>query len=127
MFELMPFENMLSVLTLSGAQVVEFANGLAYWRGEPVAGISFRIETVGGERVARNILIGGAPVELEAEYRMVTNDYLANGGEAPDPIHEPLARLDLPILLRDAFIDYVRERGVIHAELEGRITGGIGP
>jgi 2',3'-cyclic-nucleotide 2'-phosphodiesterase (5'-nucleotidase family) len=126
MFELMPFENMLTVLTLSGTQVLEVADGLARYRGEPIAGFSFRIETVGDERVARDVLIGGEPVELEAEYLLVTNDYLANGGEAPSPIHEPMARQDLPVLLRDAFIDYVREMGVIHPELEGRIRGGIG-
>jgi 2',3'-cyclic-nucleotide 2'-phosphodiesterase (5'-nucleotidase family) len=126
MFELMPFENMLSVLTLSGAQVVEVANGLARWRGEPIAGFSFRIVTEGEERVARDVLIAGDPVELEAEYLLVTNDYLANGGEAPSPIHRPLARQDLPVLLRDALIGYVREIGVIHPQLEGRIRGGTG-
>lgn len=126
MFELMPFENMLSVLTLSGAQIQELADQLAAMRGEPIAGFSFRIGAEGDGRVARDLLIDGAPVDPAAEYRLVTNDYLANGGDAPTPIHEPLAREDLPILLRDALIAYVREMGVIDVELEGRITGGIG-
>ena len=127
MFELMPFENMLSVLTLSGAQVVTLANELAQWRGEPISGFSFRIVSEGGERKAADILVGGDPVEPEREYLLVTNDYLANGGEAPAPIHQPLARRDLPILLRDAFIGYVRDQGVVHPELEGRIRGGTWP
>ena len=126
MFELMPFENMLSVLTLTGAQVEELANQLATMRGEPIAGFTFRIERSGEGRVARDILVDGAPLDPTAEYRLVTNDYLANGGGDLTPLHNPLAREDLPVLLRDAFIEYVIEMGVIRAELEGRITGGIG-
>ena len=126
MFELMPFENMLSVLTLTGAQVQELADALARRRGEPIAGFTFRIETSGEDRVAGDILVGGAPLDLAAEYRLVTNDYLANGGDSMTPFRNPVAREDLPVLLRDAFIQYVREEGVIRAEIEGRITGGIG-
>ncbi len=126
MFELMPFENMLSVLTLSGRQVQELAHGLAAMRGEPIAGFSFRIEAEGEGWVARDLRVGGEPVRPGARYRLVTNDYLANGGGSLTPIHEPLEREDLPILLRDTFIDYVREVGVIRAGIEGRITGGIG-
>ena len=126
MFELMPFENMLSILTLSGSQVQELADGLAAMRGEPIAGFAFRIESQGGEQTARGILVDGVELDLTAQYRIVTNDYLANGGGNLTPLHHPLAREDLPILLRDAFIEYVRERGTIRMELEGRITGGIG-
>jgi 2',3'-cyclic-nucleotide 2'-phosphodiesterase (5'-nucleotidase family) len=126
MYELMPFENMLCILTLSGSQVQELADGLAAMRGEPIAGFTFRIESEGGRRVARDILVDGEELEPNTEYRIVTNDYLANGGGNLTPIHHPLAREDLPVLLRDAFIDYVKEKGTIWIELEGRITGGIG-
>lgn len=124
-FELMPFENRLSVLTLSGDQVQELANQIAGMRGEPIAGFSFRIQEVDGERVARDVRVDGAPVDPQARYRLVTNDYLANGGGNLTPLHHPLSREDLPILIRDALIEYVREVGVIDTELEGRITGGL--
>lgn len=127
MFELMPFENMLSVLTLSGLQVVELANQIAAMRGEPIAGFSFLVAEEAGEWVAREIRVGGEPVDPRARYRLVTNDYLADGGGNLTPLHNPLAREDLPVLLRDAFIGYVRTVGVIDTELEGRIRGGIGP
>ena len=125
-FELMPFENMLSVLTLTGAQVQELADALAARRGEPIAGFTFRIEASGEALVARDILVGGGPLDPSAEYRLVTNDYLANGGDDIAPFLNPVAREDLPVLLRDALIAYVREVGVVRAEIEGRITGGIG-
>jgi 2',3'-cyclic-nucleotide 2'-phosphodiesterase (5'-nucleotidase family) len=126
MYELMPFENMLSVLTLSGSQVQELADDLAAMRGEPIAGFTFRIESQGGQRVARDILVDGEELKPTTQYRIVTNDYLANGGGNLTAIHHPLAREDLPVLLRDAFIEYVEERGTIRVELEGRITGAIG-
>jgi len=126
MFELMPFENMLSVLTLTGAQVQELADALAARRGEPIAGFSLRIEASGDGYIARDVLVGGIPLDPAVEYRIVTNDYMANGGEDLEPLLRPVAREDLPILLRDSFIGYVRELGVVRAEIQGRITGGIG-
>lgn len=126
MFELMPFENMLSVLVLSGSQVKVLCDQLANARGEPIAGFRFHIASEGDRRWAEEIRIGDEPLDSEAEYRLVTNDYLASGGGDLTPLHSPVAREDLNVLLRDAFIDFVRDRGVIEPELEGRITGGIG-
>ncbi len=126
MYELMPFENMLSVLVLSGYQVEALCDELAEGRGAPISGFSFRIESRGNRRTAQDILIGGDPLDLEEEYHLVTNDYMANGGDSYPSLMNPRERLDLPILLRDAFIAYVRHEGVIEPKLEGRITGGIG-
>jgi len=126
MYELMPFENMLSVLVLTGSQVQVLCDQLADMRGEPIAGFSFRIAVEGGSRVAREIMVGDDALDLEAEYRLVTNDYMANGGDAPPILQSPVAREDLPVLLRDAFIEYVRFLGVVEPRLEGRIAGGIG-
>ena len=126
MYELMPFENMLSDLTLSGIQVQELCNQLAEKRGEPIAGFSFRIVSQGQERVAQDILVGGETLDPNAEYRLVTNDYMANGGDSFAALVAPLSRTDLPVLVRDAFIDYIREVGTLHPGLENRITGGIG-
>ena len=127
MYELMPFENMLSVLIFSGDQVKTLCDELAQRRGAPIAGFSFRIETLDGQRTAEDIRIGGDSLDPEGHYRLVTNDYMANGGDSYDALSNPVDRLDLPVLVRDAFIDFVRFKGVIEPKLEGRITGGIGP
>ncbi|MBT8396627.1 MAG: 5'-nucleotidase C-terminal domain-containing protein [Gemmatimonadetes bacterium] len=126
MYELMPFENMLSVLVLSGDQVRELCDQLAEKRGEPIAGFSFRIVTQGQRRVAQDVLVGGKEVDPKARYRLVTNDYMANGGDSFSALEAPLSRTDLPVLVRDAFIEYIREVRVLQPRLEGRITGGIG-
>lgn len=126
MYELMPFENMLSVLVLTGSQVQELCNELAEKRGEPIAGFSFHIGVGDDGRVARDVMVQGQPLEREEDYRLVTTDYLANGGESLSALQSPVSREDLSILLRDAFIDYIRHLGVIEPTMEGRITGGIG-
>jgi len=126
-YELMPFDNLLTVLVLSGEQIQTLCDQVAEVRGEPIAGFSFHISSEAGTRKAEGIRVGGEPLNLSAEYRLVTNDYLANGGGTFTPLHSPLGREDLPVLLRDAFADYVRFKGTIEPALEGRITGGIGP
>ena len=125
-YELMPFENRLSILVLSGEQVLELAHQVAAVGGEPIAGFSFRIHRGAEVPRARDVTVGGKPVEPGARYRLVTNDYLASGGGNLTPLHHPLAREDLPLLLRDAFMEYVREEGVVQPTLEGRIEGGVG-
>lgn len=118
-YELMPFENRMVVLVLSGAEVETLAEQLvAQYGGEPIAGFSFAFDpdtdTVG------NIRIGGTPVDPTARYRLVTSDYLADGGGPP--ILEGLPREELPMLLRDAFIAYFESMGTLTHEIEGRIT-----
>ena len=73
--------------------------------------------------MAREILGRRQTLDPAAEYRLVTNDYLANGGDSFSALQSPISREDLPVLLRDAFIDFVRHMGVIEPRLEGRISG----
>jgi 2',3'-cyclic-nucleotide 2'-phosphodiesterase (5'-nucleotidase family) len=125
MFELMPFENMVAVLVLSGKQVEDLAAVIARRGGEPVAGFGFRIELVGDQRVARDVRVGGEPVDPARRYRLVTNDYLANGGDEFAILLDALEREDLPLLVRDAFMEYLRAIQTIEPRLEGRITGEL--
>lgn len=119
-FELMPFENMMTVLDLSATQVDSLANQLAAARGEPIAGFSFTIDEA--TQKAHDILVNNQPLSADRTYRLVTSDYLANGGGRIAAIWQPLGREDLNMLLRDAFIEYIRGEGTISPAVEGRIT-----
>ncbi len=125
MFELMPFENMVSVVTLTGEQVEELARHIARRGGEPIAGFTLRIEVEGERRVAREVRIGGEAPDPRGLYRLATSDYIANGGDEFEVLTRAVEREDLPLLVRDAFIAYVRERGRIEPRLEGRISGEV--
>lgn len=125
MYELMPFENTVTLLTLRGDQVAELAQTIARRGGEPVAGLSFRIEEEEGQRVAREILVGGDPVAAGRLYKLATSNFLAEGGDGFEVLTRALERKDLPLLVRDAFIEFVREVGVLRFGVEGRIRGQV--
>ena len=118
-FELMPFENMMVVLELTAAQVDTLARQLAAAGGEPIAGFAFSFDEE--TRVPAEIQVAGAPLDPARTYRLVTSDYLADGGGRIGVIWDPVAREDLNMLLRDAFIEYIRTTGSINPVLDGRI------
>jgi 2',3'-cyclic-nucleotide 2'-phosphodiesterase (5'-nucleotidase family) len=119
-FELMPFENMMVVLTISGEQVDSLAQQLAHLGGEAIAGFSFAVEMP--ERRAVDVRVGGEPLDRGATYRLVTSDFVADGGDNIIIYPQPPERELLPVLLRDAFIEYFRREGTLAPRLEGRIT-----
>ena len=119
-YELMPFENMMTVLELSAVQVDSLAQDIADARGEPIAGFSFTIDEATGN--VHDIMVANQPLAHDRTYRLVTSDYLANGGGRIAAIWQPVSREDLNMLLRDAFIEYIRAQGTISPAIEGRIT-----
>lgn len=118
-FELMPFENMMTVLTLTGVQVDTLAQQVARARGEPIAGFSFKIDEATTRAV--DIQVADEPLDAARSYRLVTSDYLANGGGRIAALWQPAGREDLNMLLRDAFIEYIRAKGTITTQPDGRI------
>ncbi len=122
MFELMPFENELVVLTLKGTDVEQLLNFLARSGGQPVSNLKFNI--VNGQ--AQQVLIKGQPFDRNRTYRVLTSDYIANGGDNVKGLTNPLERKVLGMRVRDALISYVKQQTAagkpIDAQLDGRIT-----
>lgn len=120
-FELMPFENELVVLTLSGAQTKELFIVLAKFGGMPVSGINMGI----ADDRPDEVFINDIPFDSSKTYKVVTSDYLANGGGKLQFFNNPLKREDLGIKLRDAIIAYIieeREKGnKLTSGYDGRI------
>ena len=123
-FELLPFENFVTVLSLSGDQLERLADQIALAGGEPIAGWTMELD--GDDAVG--VRIGGEPVDPGRTYRLATVDYLVNGGGTWSVLWEPeaAAREDLDILIRDAFVAYLRERGTVSPTLDGRIRRASG-
>ena len=121
LYELMPFENELVVLTLSGKQIDALARFIASTGGQPVAGLSMHI--VKGK--PRNIRIRDTPLDIQGKYVVLTYDYLANGGDHIQGFSHPLERNNLGIKVRECLMDYVEActsaGQVINTQLDGRI------
>jgi len=121
-FELMPFENEMVVLTISGEKMQGLFDYLARINGMPVSGLTMVIE----DGKPKNMTVGGVPFDSAKEYRVATSDYLAEGGDKMRFFLDPLKRDNLVHKLRDAIIEYIEEEGrkgnVITAKIDGRIT-----
>lgn len=119
-FQLMPFENELVILYCNGDDVEKLVNFIASKGGGPVGGIRFSIEN--GK--PKNILIGNLPFDHQKKYKVLTSDYLANGGDNFSFLSE-LKRDDLNLKVRDALIRYVKQRGDQHQPLNIKTDGRI--
>lgn len=121
-YELMPFDNYLVVVTLDGQTVQKLFDHIANLGGWPISGAQFTLSS----SKALGLHIGGYPVKHQETYRVAISDYLANGGDKCtmliDRPQEPLG-----VLLRDAILEYCNEltaRGeLISPVLEERIIG----
>ncbi|MET0946057.1 MAG: 5'-nucleotidase [Flavobacterium sp.] len=119
-YEIMPFENSLIVLALSGNQILEIASYIIKEKKpQPLAGMTF---TISKENTAKNILIQGKPIDVSKTYYVVTNDYLANGGDNMSFFLKATAKFDLNYKIRNVLIDYFKEVDTIPVKNDVRIT-----
>ena len=135
-FELLPFENALVALDVTGAQLMKILQ-VATKDAQSGARIHFkyndrdRPEFISGKLVDEN----GNEQEIDPNklYTIVTIDYLLKvGGGAFAPLKEAKNVTPLKITLRDAVMEYVKSETaagrVIHAQADNRyVQVGPGP
>ena len=121
-YELMPFENQMVFVQLSGAQMQEFLNYIASKGGDSIGGARFTIS----EDKAEGITIEGKRLESTKEYWLVTNDYVAGGGDGLEMLTQRSDFLNTEEKIRDIIISYMEEQqaegNTLTAKLDGRIT-----
>ncbi|MEL6987722.1 MAG: 5'-nucleotidase [Bacteroidota bacterium] len=121
-YELIPFENTLVVLKMSGKDVMQFLDHIAPSRGWPVSsGITFSIK----ENKPQDVLINGEPLSMEKFYHVAYPDYIANGGDNCFFLKD-LERYEYGMLVRDCVIKHILALSSVgqeaDANLENRIT-----
>lgn len=120
-FELMPFENDMVVLTLSGSKTRGLMNYIAKSNGQPVSGLSMNIIN----EKPKQVMIGGQEFDSLKTYRIVTTDYLASGGDKMRFFSEPISYQTLNTKLRDAIMNYMRAENnkgnMLNPKTDGRI------
>lgn len=119
-YELMPFENYITIMRLEGGTVLQLVERMAADGGWPVNGLRYEIEN----GMPENITIAGKPFQSRASYTVALPDYIANGGDRCWFL-KPWPKEDSGILIRDAIISYMKqitaEGKSIAAEIEGRV------
>ncbi|MCB9223999.1 MAG: 5'-nucleotidase C-terminal domain-containing protein [Crocinitomicaceae bacterium] len=116
-FELMPFDNTLVIVKISGDKVRMLARYIFDKLGQPVYNANFLLTPD-----IETMKIGGVEYNFDKELYVITTDYLSSGGDNMTFFNEPLGIWDTGILLRDVFIQYVKEKKELGGfELTGKI------
>jgi len=116
-YELMPFENKMSILYVNGEELKQILDEIAEIGGEPISGVRFRIVS----DKAEDIVVSGQPIEKNKIYTIATNDYLVNGGGFIPELWKIQKKEETNILIREIILEYVRNRRVLEARLDGRV------
>ena len=118
-----PFGNTLTEIMMTGAQIVEVLNVAAVKVGSggfmQVSGLKVTYNKIAGK--AENVLVGNAPIEIEKTYKVVTNNFVAAGGDGYKMLR-PLAKYDTGYVDAEATMEYIRKHGKVYPKVEGRIT-----
>lgn len=117
-FKLMPFENELVAVTLSGEKIVALINYFVKSkRAHPLSKtIALTIKDNGFL-----LKIKGKPFDKNKSYTVLTNDYLLNGGDNMHFFKNPEKLTKLDYKVRDALIDYFKKTDTIKASIDNRI------
>ncbi|OKL39279.1 hypothetical protein A3841_04725 [Pontibacter flavimaris] len=121
-FELMPFENELVVLTLKGETVKQLFDYAAEKKFAPIGNATYTVQN--GK--ATNIRINGKPFDMGRTYTLVTSDYLAGGGDNLNMLKDAVQTERLGLLLREAILQQIRQLAAagkpVTAETGKRVT-----
>jgi 2',3'-cyclic-nucleotide 2'-phosphodiesterase (5'-nucleotidase family) len=120
-FELMPFENELVVISLNGGQMKKLLDYMAAKDGVPVSHLQFKIK----DKTPVDVLVNGMPFDSTKEYKAVTSDYLAGGGDQYFFLTDS-KREYLNLKIRDVMIQFLQEQSReghnVTANLDQRIS-----
>jgi 2',3'-cyclic-nucleotide 2'-phosphodiesterase (5'-nucleotidase family) len=103
-FELLPFDNRLVVVTLSGDSAQSLFNYIAKKGGDPVSGLKMGIQ----DKKPLRPVIQGNSFDINKTYKVLTNDYCAAGGDQCWFFTAALKYEDLNVILRDIVVSELK-------------------
>jgi 2',3'-cyclic-nucleotide 2'-phosphodiesterase/3'-nucleotidase len=126
LYEVMPFDNTLYTMKLSGADVkANIEHGIMNedvgWVQIAGVRVTYDPKAEAGNRITSMILEDGTPVEMDKYYTVVTNDFMATNGDKYN-FDKALDKLDTFIPVRDAMMEAVEKAGVISPEKQNWLS-----
>ncbi len=122
-FEVMPFDNQLIVLTVKGDMLQQMLNHFAKGNKLVVGGLRAKIHN---EQIQSVTFTNGRSLQPNETYTVVLSDYVANGGDDAGFLKNPIKSENINYLMRDALLDYFRRQGKtgqpINPVSDGRIS-----
>lgn len=126
-FELMPFENELVVVTITLDSLNKLLNYLYFVSAQPISnGLTLeKYEIFDGQTFKEGFSTKENKYRTEKEFKILTSDYLANGGDNMTFFLNPIKIEKVGIKLRDAIIQYCVEQHAQGKQLSGKLEGRI--
>jgi 2',3'-cyclic-nucleotide 2'-phosphodiesterase (5'-nucleotidase family) len=122
-FEVMPFDNQLVVLTVNGTMLQQLLNHFANGNKLVIGGLR---ATLHNGQVQSVQFANGRTLQPNETYTVAMSDYVADGGDNANFLKDAVRRENINYLIRDALIDYFRQQGKsgqpIKPVSDGRIT-----
>jgi 2',3'-cyclic-nucleotide 2'-phosphodiesterase / 3'-nucleotidase / 5'-nucleotidase len=127
MYEIMPFDNTLFTMDLTGKQVkASIEHGIMSPDFNPgqFSGLMVKYDSTkpAGERIVEIKLADGKPLEDEKLYKVVTNDFQADGGDKYIMFKDGQNRYNTNIPVRDVLVNEIKAQGTITPLDDHRLT-----
>ena len=125
----LPFQNTLSTFQVTGATIIEaLENGVSQHeegagRFPQVAGMSyaFDLSKEPGSRIS-DVMAGGAPIDPDKIYGVVSNNYVRNGGDGYAMFKDAMNAYDFGPDLADVTAEFIAANAPYMPYKDGRIT-----
>lgn len=118
--ELMPFENMIDIMIVSGKTLDTLFNYMATKGGWQISGARYKFNN----EKTFEVFIQGTPLNLDRNYTIAVSDYLAQGGDNCTMLSY-LPKTILSKSIRDAIIDGLKEISAKDEHVKSIIDGRV--
>ena len=119
-FELMPFENSIVVLELSGFSIIKMIDYLRKVKLQhPISGLQI---TLNNDYSVNEVKINGVSIENEKKYYVATTDYLLEGGDKMYFLAETTKTTYINYKMRDILIDYFKKYDTLKLKSDNRFV-----
>lgn len=125
LYEVVPFDNTLVTLDLTGKQIKEILEygiynkqiGMLQFSG---LSVQYDKSQPAGARIVKVSLQDGRKLDFNKTYKVVTNDFLAQGGDGFTMLTQGKHINDRQILLRNLLMDAIKSAGKINIVTDNR-------
>lgn len=125
-FRIHPFENYVTVCSMTGATMERLIKQTAGKRLECFGGpIEIHLETHKDKTEATKILCHGKPIQPDSIYWVTTLDYVAEGNDGMTAFMDSKSVQHSGLLIRDVVIDYVKAQAAAGKHIKAREDGRV--
>ena len=105
-FEVMPFENEVILVDLTGAELIQVVReGLQSRAGEPISGVKVTVEGPPDQGILSVTWADGRPIDPKATVRVATSDYLYGSGDSMPTLRKGRNPFTTGLTIRQVLLD----------------------